>query len=618
MKEDNKNKINRRDFFKLAGAGTLASAAALYGCSGNKNNGESESAALGEIPTDKMTYRTNPNTGDRVSLLGYGCMRWPTRKRADGNGDEIDQEAVNDLIDYAIAHGVNYFDTSPAYVQGLSERATGIALKRHPREKIFLATKLSNFSPSTHSREESLAMYHRSFRDLQVDYIDYLLLHGIGMGGMEALRSRYLDNGMLDFLLKEREAGRIRNLGFSYHGDIEVFDYLLSRHDELKWDFVQIQLNYVDWRHAKEVNTRNTDAEYLYAELVKRNIPAVIMEPLLGGRLSRLNDHLMARLKQRRPQESVASWAFRFAGTFPDVLTVLSGMTYMEHLQDNLRTFSPLVPCTEEEFTLLEDTAQRMLQYPTVPCNDCKYCMPCPYGLDIPAILLHYNRCINEGNVPQNSQDENYREARRAFLAVFDILRQCFSKRRIRFQVKCRKTVVENKDFRVFCNRTRNRQTLFLSAGYVRSALCNRGFVFVIFCLDKLGCLRNCGCLFDLRIRRIVFSEAQVGCDRSREQHTFLRHETDLIAQILHRNVSNIFSVERNLSARHIIETWDQVDQRRFTAAGASDDRRRLARLGNEVDVMQHILLGARITEVDVIEADNSVVNLQLLRILTS
>ena len=201
MKEDNKNKINRRDFFKLAGAGTLASAAALYGCSGNKNNGESESAALGEIPTDKMTYRTNPNTGDRVSLLGYGCMRWPTRKRADGNGDEIDQEAVNDLIDYAIAHGVNYFDTSPAYVQGLSERATGIALKRHPREKFFLATKLSNFSPSTHSREESLAMYHRSFRDLQVDYIDYLLLHGIGMGGMEALRSRYLENGMLDLSL---------------------------------------------------------------------------------------------------------------------------------------------------------------------------------------------------------------------------------------------------------------------------------------------------------------------------------------------------------------------------------------------------------------------------------
>ena len=386
--------------------------------------GQAGAAAHGVFQPVVQPLGNAPHCGKRFrSCTGRPQQSQLTPARsgsADGNGDEIDQEAVNDLIDYAIAHGVNYFDTSPAYVQGLSERATGIALKRHPREKFFLATKLSNFSPSTHSREESLAMYHRSFRDLQVDYIDYLLLHGIGMGGMEALRSRYLDNGMLDFLLKEREAGRIRNLGFSYHGDIEVFDYLLSRHDELKWDFVQIQLNYVDWRHAKEVNTRNTDAEYLYAELVKRNIPAVIMEPLLGGRLSRLNDHLMARLKQRRPQESVASWAFRFAGTFPDVLTVLSGMTYLEHLQDNLRTFSPLVPCTEEEFTLLEDTAQRMLQYPTVPCNDCKYCMPCPYGLDIPAILLHYNRCINEGNVPQNSQDENYRETRRAFLIGYD------------------------------------------------------------------------------------------------------------------------------------------------------------------------------------------------------
>ena len=119
----------------------------------------------------------------------------------------------------------------------------------------------------------------------------------------------------------------------------------------------------------------------------------------LGGRLSKLNDNLVARLKQRHPESSVASWAFRFAGTFPDILTVLSGMTYMEHLQDNLRTYSPLEPLTDEEMDFLEDTAQLMLKYPTIPCNDCKYCMPCPYGLDIPAVLLHYNRCVNEGNV---------------------------------------------------------------------------------------------------------------------------------------------------------------------------------------------------------------------------
>ena len=351
-----------------------------------------------------MTYRQNPH-GDDVSLLGYGCMRWPTRKNAEGKGDELDQETINELVDYAIAHGVNYFDTSPAYCKGQSEKATGIALSRHPRNKYFIATKLSNFAPSTWSREASLAMYHNSFRELQVDYIDYMLLHGVGMGndGMKEFEARYIDNGMLEFLMEERRAGRIRNLGFSYHGDIKVFDYLLSRHDYYQWDFVQIQLNYLDWKHAKEINSRNTNAEYLYNELDKRHIPAIIMEPLLGGRLSKVHDHIVARFKQREPDRSVASWAFRFAGTFP-----------------NLLSFSPLQALSEEELRFLFDTADLMMQYPTIPCNDCKYCMPCPYGIDIPAILLHYNKCINEGHIPESSQAENYREARRAFLIGYD------------------------------------------------------------------------------------------------------------------------------------------------------------------------------------------------------
>lgn len=426
MKQEDKKGLNRRDFLKRLGAGASVLGVGLVGCDSKNNVVTGNQTALPDIPVDKMEYRTNPKTGEKVSLLGYGCMRWPTVGGGGGSGrdqaDEIDQEMVNRLIDTAISHGVNYFDTSPAYCKGRSERAIGIALKRHPRESFYVATKLSNFSPSTWSRKASLDMYHNSFKELQVDYIDYLLLHGIGMGddGMEALRGRYIDNGVLDYLLKEREAGRIRNLGFSYHGDIAVFDYLLSKHDEYKWDFVQIQLNYLDWKHAKEINPRNTNAEYLYGELAKRGIPAIIMEPLLGGRLSNLHDHVVARLKQAEPDRSVASWAFRFAGTHPDVLTVLSGMTYMEHLEDNLRTYAPFKPLTDDEMQFLYDTADLMMQYPTIPCNDCKYCMPCPYGLDIPAILLHYNKCVNEGNIPSGRDGDEYRRARRAFLVGYD------------------------------------------------------------------------------------------------------------------------------------------------------------------------------------------------------
>lgn len=421
MKNEHKKNLDRRDFLKvLGGAAAVTSATLLPGC---KNKQESAYTATTDIPTDQMTYQINPSTQDRVSLLGYGCMRWPTvsNNSARDSSDDIDQETVNKLVDVAIAHGVNYFDTSPAYCKGRSERATGIALSRYPRDKYFIATKLSNFAPSTWSREASIAMYHNSFKELQVNYIDYLLLHGVGMGnGLQEFNARYIDNGVLDFLLTERQAGRIRNLGFSYHGDIKVFDYLLSRHDEFKWDFVQIQLNYVDWKHAKEVNERNTNAEYLYGELSKRGIPAIIMEPLLGGRLSNVHDHIAAKLKQRKPESSVASWAFLFAGSFPGVLTVLSGMTYMEHLQDNLRTFCPLDPLSDADKEFLEETAQQLLRYPTIPCNDCKYCMPCPYGIDIPSILVHYNKCVNQGNVPESAQEENYRKARRAFLVGYD------------------------------------------------------------------------------------------------------------------------------------------------------------------------------------------------------
>lgn len=410
----NKRDISRRSFLKTVGVGSVVTTTAMIGCKPN-NTVSAEGGSLGEVPTDKMTYRVNPHTGDRVSLLGYGCMRWPLRANAQGQ-EEIDQDAVNELVDYAIEHGVNYFDTAPVYVRGWSETATGIALKRHPREKFFIATKMSNHRPDApRSFEYAEAMYRKSMHDLQVDYLDYYLLHGIGMGGMDDFRKRFIDNGLLDFLFKERQAGRIRNLGFSYHGDVEVFDHLLAM--DYQWDFSQIQLNYIDWRHASE---RNTNAEYLLGELEKKNVPAIIMEPLLGGRLARLNIRALELLKQLRPDDSAAAWAFRYAGTPASVLTVLSGMVYMEHLQENIRTYSPLEPVTEQENETLEKATTIMLNGEYVQCTECQYCMPCPYGLDIPGVFAHYNRIVSAGKRLKSSNDENYKEARRAFLVGYD------------------------------------------------------------------------------------------------------------------------------------------------------------------------------------------------------
>ena len=421
MNKDNNKNINRREFLKRFNTAAAAiGTASLVGC---KDGTETRTTSSGAKTSKEggMTYRTVPTTGDKVSLLGYGCLRWFSLR--DKETGIIDQEGVNELVDYAIAHGVNYFDTAPVYCDGECERVTGIALNRHPRDKFYIAAKISNLTPDTWSREKTLEMYENSFKELQMDYIDYELLHGVGMGkGIEEFEARFIDNGVLDHLLEERKKGRIRNLGWSFHGDVKVFDHLLALHDSGKytWDFAQIQLNYVDWKHAQEEHPRNINADYLYGELEKRNIPAVIMEPLLGGRLANVPDHISLQLKERDPDKSIASWAFRFAGTRPGILSVLSGMPYMEHLKENVETFSPIEPLSQEDMDFLDSTAQQLLRYPTIPCNDCKYCMPCPYGLDIPGIFIHFNKCINEGRMPLTSQDPNYREARRAFLIGYD------------------------------------------------------------------------------------------------------------------------------------------------------------------------------------------------------
>lgn len=270
------------------------------------------------------------------------------------------------------------------------------------------------------SRKESIKIFENSFKYLQTDYIDYYLLHTVGAGGWDNFQKRFLDTGMIEYLMKQRDKGRIRNLGFSFHGDVKVFDYLLSRHDEIKWDFAQIQVNYKDWHYADETRADNIDGVYLYEELAKRDIDVIIMEPILGGRLAKLPNYLANMLKRHSPNESLAWWAFRYAASFPKTICVLSGINHYEHLYEDIEIYSPLEPITQEENDLLMEVAKLMIEYPIIECTACQYCMPCPYGVDIPSIFTHYNKCVCEGLYPQSSLDENFQEARRAFLVGYD------------------------------------------------------------------------------------------------------------------------------------------------------------------------------------------------------
>ena len=396
--------MDRREFIRTSGA--IAAGTALAACA---PKGNSEPAAEDRpLETDGQMLQHFPGIG----VLGYGCMRWPMVK--DENGVEhIDQAKVNELVDKAMANGVNYYDTSPVYLQGDSERATAEALSRYPRESWLLATKLSNFADASY--DNSVLMYRRSLKIFNTDHIDYYLLHSIGSA--DDFKARFEDTGIMDFLLKERELGHIRNLGFSIHSQQAGFDSMMELHPKYHWDFVQIQMNYLDWTHA---GGRNTNANYLYEELTKRNIPVVIMEPLRGGGLASLTSGQTAKLKAIEPDKSVSSWAFRFCGSFPNVMVALSGMTYMDHLVDNLDTYTHFKPLTESEFALLEEIADEAANFPLVGCTGCQYCMPCPYGINIPGVFRFYDKSVIDETYVKTSGQKDFARARRRYLAAYD------------------------------------------------------------------------------------------------------------------------------------------------------------------------------------------------------
>ena len=410
MTKNKKTDMSRREFLQRLGIGA-GSAMAMMALEPlgvlAKGLGSNERH---ENIDNRMTYRIQHGSGEQISLLGFGMMRLPN-----------DQEEVNRMVDYAIAHGVNYFDTAPMYMGGQSEVLTGNALSRFPREQYHVATKMSNQNRRLWSFDESKRIYEQSFERLKVNYIDYYLLHSIG-GGMETLEGRFLNNGILEFLLKEREAGRIKHLGFSYHGDVRDFDWLLDRQDEYNWDFVQIQMNFLDWRHASLRGGRrvDADAEYLYEKCVKTGVQCVVMEPLRGGAFGKMADELTQQLKAVRPNDSTARWAFRWVGSYPNILTTLSGMNRMDHVEENVQTFSPLDPCTEQENKLLAEIADQMSGFPTIPCTACEYCMPCPFGVNIPGNFSCYNEAVNEHLLPlPDKSAANYAERKEQFITRY-------------------------------------------------------------------------------------------------------------------------------------------------------------------------------------------------------
>ncbi len=314
-----------------------------------------------------------------VSLLGFGTMRFPVNH--DGS---IDFEQTRQMVDRAYRAGVNYFDTAYCYHDGKSEAAIGRCLSAYPRESYFLADKMPSWI--VESLDHAKEIFEEQFRRCGVDYFDFYLLHSIT--GRELFDRCYLEYGVMDYLKEQQAAGRIKRLGFSFHSSVETMEYLL---ENWRWDFAQIQLNYLDWDDPAQQSGK------LYELLERHNVQCIVMEPVRGGMLARLNPEAEKVLRDVRPDKSIASWAMRFAASRPDVLTVLSGMSNEKQVEDNLATMTDFEPLSGAEQKSLAAALELFKRNPRLSCTGCRYCMPCPRGVDIPGIFGLYSQCVTDG-----------------------------------------------------------------------------------------------------------------------------------------------------------------------------------------------------------------------------
>lgn len=398
--------ISRRKALKYLGFGVLGAAGAFGIVKSGLFSNLQKEAADGTLV---MATRLDKGANLNISLLGFGCMRFPTNEVEGENGKKekiIDMERSAKLVDYAYAHGVNYYDTAYNYHKKKSGEAIGALLKKYPRESFYLANKMPTWLVTDRAKAEEF--FQEQLDKCQVEYFDYYLLHSLG--DQATYDKVYEEYGVYQYLLEEKAKGRIKRLGFSFHGDNALYDYLLAKHD---WDFVQLQINYIDWKEQ--------DAEYLYGELEKRNIPCIVMEPLKGGMLASLNPDADEILTTACPGKTVASWAFRYVASLPGVITVLSGMTEMEHLTDNVATYSNFEPLTESDRAALSKAVEAFQKFKQIGCTACKYCIPCKYGVDIPAVFAAYNKCVKESNVPdmEGARDAAFNKKKKAFLATY-------------------------------------------------------------------------------------------------------------------------------------------------------------------------------------------------------
>lgn len=319
----------------------------------------------------------------KLSALGLGTMRLPL---IDGKYDQIDEAAAAEMFAYAMEQGINYYDTAFGYHEGQSEIVTGKLLRQYPRESYYIATKFPGYDLSNMTKVEEI--FEKQLEKTGLDYFDFYLFHNVNETNIDA----YLDPqyGIYEYLLEQKNNGRIRHLGFSTHGDLDVMKRFLEAYGE-HMEFCQIQLNYVDWTLQKAKEKVELIASY--------NIPVWVMEPLRGGKLANITDEDKQELAALRPDETVPAWGFRFLQSIPQVTMVLSGMSNFTQLKENIETFSQDKPLNETEMNGLLHVADNMMKRIVLPCTACRYCTEkCPQGLNIPALLEIYNEyCFTGG-----------------------------------------------------------------------------------------------------------------------------------------------------------------------------------------------------------------------------